>query len=428
MTLSRLLPATLLMVWAAGAQPPLTTIQDTLYKADGTPFNGIVMISWPSFEASDLSEIAGQTITVKVENGNLRVRLVPNAMTSPQVFYTVVYNSDGRIQFNESWAVPVSLVPLRIRDVRVVLPVISSSSGDTNAAGPVNESDVIGLLADLGARPTRGPAYSAGRVALVNTLGALDSVAGSPGDCVHVDGSTGACGGGGGSAPTFSDAEVPSGAVDGVNAAFTLANLPSPPTSLAVYRNGLLMQTGADYSLNGQTIQFQPASIPASGDTLLATYRWGGSGSASSLLLQGPQILCNKVGTSVSGTSFASMGSCNIPSGTLQSGDRVAIRFDLQHQGIASGYTFQVKWGNTTVLQRAGSVNDAEVTGRLDAGLDLSGAQVSTQSWGTTLALSATIGNAADAYGNGLTIDFEGELAALGDTLTLRNYSLVRVP
>ena len=62
--------ATLLMVPAASAQPPLTTIQDVLYKADGTPFNGIVTVGWTSFEASDLSEIAGQTITVPISDGN----------------------------------------------------------------------------------------------------------------------------------------------------------------------------------------------------------------------------------------------------------------------------------------------------------------------------------------------------------------------
>ena len=424
MTLSRMLLATLVMVAAAAAQPPLTTIQDLLYKADGTPFNGIAMISWPSFEAPDLSEIAGQTITVKIENGNFRVQLVPNAATSPLVFYTVVYNSDGRTQFNESWAVPASNAPLRIRDVRVVLPVISSSSSDTNAAGPVNESDVIGLLADLGARPTKGPAYSAGHVALVNTLGSLDSVAGNPGDCVHVDGSAGSCGGS--ASPGFTDQEVPAGVINGVNATFTLANIPNPPASLALYRNGLLMEAGVDYTLTSQTIQFQTASIPVTGDALLATYRVGAS--ASPLLVGGPQVLCSQTGASVTGTSFASMGACVIPSGTLQSGDRVAIRFDLQHQGTVSGYTFLVKWGGTTVLQRVGSANDGQVTGRVDAGLDMSGAQVSTESWGTTLTLLATISNATDAYASGLTVDFQGELTATGDTLTLRNYSLVRVP
>ncbi len=32
-----------------GATPPLTTISDTLFNADGTYFNGVVVISWPSF-------------------------------------------------------------------------------------------------------------------------------------------------------------------------------------------------------------------------------------------------------------------------------------------------------------------------------------------------------------------------------------------
>ena len=32
------------------AAPPVTTIQDTLFKADGTRFSGTLSISWTSFE------------------------------------------------------------------------------------------------------------------------------------------------------------------------------------------------------------------------------------------------------------------------------------------------------------------------------------------------------------------------------------------
>jgi hypothetical protein len=53
---------------------------------------------------------------------------------------------------------------------------------------------------------------------------------------------------------------------------------------------------------------------------------------------------------------------------------------------------------------------------------------VSTQSWGTTLPLSATISSAADAYSAALVVDFRGTLAAAGDTLTLRNFTVVRLP
>jgi hypothetical protein len=34
----------------------------------------------------------------------------------------------------------------------------------------------------------------------------------------------------------------------------------------------------------------------------------------------------------------------------------------------------------------------------------------------------------ADAYASGLTINFQGKLAQAGDTLTLANYTVVRLP
>src|ERR1700674_2563520 len=137
---SRPLSAALLLAASALAAPPLTTIQDVLYKADGTRFNGVVMISWSSFEAPDQSAIATQMTTVKVVDGNLRVQLVPNSLSSPLVHYSVVYNSDGRIQFSELWAVPTSAQSLRIRDVRV-----PASNGNDVAGAPVQETDVVGL-------------------------------------------------------------------------------------------------------------------------------------------------------------------------------------------------------------------------------------------------------------------------------------------
>src|ERR1039457_2778525 len=114
--ISRSFLAAVCLATSSFAAPPLTTIQDVLFKADGTRFHGTLSISWSSFEAIDRSAIAQQTTTVTVVNGNLQVQLVP---TTTAAFYTVVYNSDGLVQFQETWAVPSSLLPLRIRDVRV---------------------------------------------------------------------------------------------------------------------------------------------------------------------------------------------------------------------------------------------------------------------------------------------------------------------
>ncbi len=81
--------------------------------------------------------------------------------------------------------------------------------------------------------------------------------------------------GGGGSGPSFSDGEVPSGSINGSNVTFTLLNAPSPGESLVLMRNGIVQgQDGAQisYSLSSNTITF--SSAPLSGDTLVAWYRY----------------------------------------------------------------------------------------------------------------------------------------------------------
>jgi hypothetical protein len=422
--ISRIFVAAVCLASALAAAPRLTTIQDVLYKADGTRFNGILTISWNSFEALDSSNIVTQSILVKVIEGNLRVDLVPCPITTPPSYYTVLYNSDGRVQFQESWLVPSSSQSLRVRDVRADSTAGSVTVG-TPAGGPVQESDVVGLIADLAARPLKGPALAAGRVAFVNPLGAIDSVSGNPSDCVRVDGSTGPCGA---SAPSFVDGDSPSGIVDGSNTAFTLTATPNPPTSLAVYRNGMLQKAGFDFTANGNTVHFVAAAAPQPGDTLLASYRLGGGTGSTPQVYPQPQVVCSGTGTSTTAVSLASIGTCAIPAGLLSAGDRVEIHFDLAHSGTTSGFTLEVDWGATTVLRRDGFNSDALVTGRAEAAVTASGAQLSAQSWGSVLPFSAVVAASTDAYTAGLSLNFQGKLAQGGDTLTLVNYTVVRLP
>ncbi len=70
----------------------------------------------------------------------------------------------------------------------------------------------------------------------------------------------------------FADSETPGGAVNGTNAAFTLLHAPNPAASLKLYKNGVLLQNTADYTLSGSTITMTNA--PQQGDTLLADYRY----------------------------------------------------------------------------------------------------------------------------------------------------------
>ena len=116
------------------------------------------------------------------------------------------------------------------------------------------------------------------------------------------------------------------------------------------------------------------------------------------------------------------------PSGVLLAGDRVEIHFDLAHTGTISGFTFEVDWAATTILNRTGATGDSLVSGRAEAAILASGSQLSAQSWGTVLAFSAGVAPSTDAYAGGIAINFQGMLAQTGDTLTLANYTVIRVP
>jgi hypothetical protein len=87
-----------------------------------------------------------------------------------------------------------------------------------------------------------------------------------------------------------------------------------------------------------------------------------------------------------------------------------------------------VDWAATPILNRSGATSDALVTGRAEAAVLISGSQLSSQSWGTVLPYSAGVAPSTDVYASGITINFQGKLALAGDTLTLANYTVIRIP
>jgi hypothetical protein len=258
------------MAWP---QPTLTTISDVLFKADGTRFNGLANFTWISFQSGNGSNIAQQTKTVRIIDGNLFVQLTPTTNAVPAAQYLVKYSSDGKIQFQETWAVPPSTPTLRVRDVRTTQPVFPIGGGGAGGVTAIQESDVTGLVQDLVARAVKGPGYTNSRAAIINDTGGVDGAVGSASDCVRVDGTAGPCGSGGGGSVAFIDEEVPSGVVDGANVAFSISSAPSPISSLHLFRNGLLQKVGFDYTVSGTAISFVSAATPQPGDTILASYR-----------------------------------------------------------------------------------------------------------------------------------------------------------
>ena len=165
---------------AAFAEPPLTVVQDVLFNADGTTFNGIVTISWASFEASDMSNIPASSIVTEVINGLLRVQLVPTTNALSPSSYTVVYNSGGITQFTETWAVPPSNVSLPVSAVRISGTGTLVGGGGTGGS-PTTDiaiSDVTGLTTALDLRPSMGAGYTISRTAIIDASGAIDGAGG----------------------------------------------------------------------------------------------------------------------------------------------------------------------------------------------------------------------------------------------------------
>jgi hypothetical protein len=309
-TLTALSPAILLLSVLCGiisAQSGLTTIQDTLFDADGARYNGTLYIQWSTFDTTNPGTIVQQSKTVQVTNGNLLVQLAANnTATPPANLYSVLYQSDGDQQYSETWSVPFSATPLKVTQVRIGAGSGGGSSGGLTGGGATTESGITNLVSDLNARPIKGPGFGTNAVAVVDQNGQIETVVGNAGDCVFVDGTTGPC-----SSvvlPTFVTAEVPGGTIDGNNTVFTLANAPSG-TSLLLFRNGLLLQPGGDYSLSGATVQFAATATPQPQDALAAAYRLDSGGGSSGT---------GNGGTS-SGTGSAGLNGCGAAGASTRS-------------------------------------------------------------------------------------------------------------
>ena len=292
------------------AQSALTPIRDTVTNPDGTLFNGTITITWngappPSGTVSPLS------VTARVYNGALSLLLVPN---SNGATYQAVYNSsDGTVTWTETWQVPASTTALTLSQIRVSSGSNSgsgsgsSSSGPTYATLPISISEITGLSSDLdtinsslssltstvnslnstvtnlSSTLTSNSNSVTSLTGMVNTLNAQVSNLSNTVATLTSTVNTLSNGQSANSA-VFVDSETPSGTANGVNATFTLANTPSPSSSLELYRNGILQMPGIDYTLSGNSITFQSHSLPQANDILQAFYRLPGSGPSASFV------------------------------------------------------------------------------------------------------------------------------------------------
>ncbi len=216
---------------ALKAQPVLTRIQDVVYLADGKRFNGLAIIDWRSFSTPNGAIIGQNSKVVRITDGILQTQLA-STTNNNTTYYSVKFSSEGRVLFSEIWAVPPSSSVLKLSDIRAVL----LPGGFVSAPSSVGGNSGGGLIGENG---------------------------------------TGA----------FVDTEIPVGLVDGSNLVFTLASSPSPSSSLELFRNGIRLSIGVDFTVSSNTITFVSGAQPQTGDILRASYRTGVFGTAPHNLL-----------------------------------------------------------------------------------------------------------------------------------------------
>jgi hypothetical protein len=96
------------MAWAQGVST--TTVQGTVYLANGQPGTGTLVISWPGFTTVAGQAVAADSMTVTIApDGFVSVNLAPNQGATPAgEYYTAVYYmSDGTVN-TQYWVVPAA--------------------------------------------------------------------------------------------------------------------------------------------------------------------------------------------------------------------------------------------------------------------------------------------------------------------------------
>ena len=280
------------------AQSSLTQIRDTITNSDGTPFNGMVVITWNGYSVPSGTPVSQLSASARIYNGALSVLLVPTTTATAGTYYQILYSSsDGSVTWAETWQVPPSTTPLTLRQVRqsttqgpggttlatqgqyATLPIainqvtnLSASLSNLNNSIATLNTQVAGLPSSTTVAAIQTTVTGLA-TSLTNLTGTVNSLT------TTVNGLAA-----GAAAPVFVDAQAPAGTINGTNTQFNLTNTPSPATSLGLYRNGLLQASGIDYTLAGAGVTFLTASTPKQGDILQAFYRVAGTGTSSTIV------------------------------------------------------------------------------------------------------------------------------------------------
>src|SRR5437667_5780810 len=81
---------------AQSSGPATTVISDVVYRGDGTPARGTVLISWPAFLTAERKAVAAGSMSLNIGSaGSLNLALIPNEGATPaHTYYRVLLKLD----------------------------------------------------------------------------------------------------------------------------------------------------------------------------------------------------------------------------------------------------------------------------------------------------------------------------------------------
>lgn len=181
------------------------------------------------------------------------------------------------------------------------------------AAGQTTIENVPGLADELSARPMVNLRLTPPGVLHMREDGTIEVLRGRPDECIRGDGTLAPCGSIGTSAPTLV-MESPTGAINGQNVVFQLSQQPATPSTLHLFRNGVLQTQGTDYTLSGSTVTFVNAVIPTAGDILTASFF--PVGQMAAMVTMTAAVTASSVGN-VPGVAALSAPTASAPTATI---------------------------------------------------------------------------------------------------------------
>ena len=141
-----------------------TTVQGTVYLANGSPGSGTLQLSWPAFTTASSQAITAGKVTAAIgADGFVSVNLAPNLGSSPAgLYYTAIYHLSDGTTSTEYWVIPAA-AQATIAQVRSqVMPATQAAQAVSKAyVDQAIQSVAQGNLTSTGGQLT-GPLYLTG--------------------------------------------------------------------------------------------------------------------------------------------------------------------------------------------------------------------------------------------------------------------------